>query len=91
MIDFLKQLFCKHNYIQWDELRCKFKFDDDCTMSCPITLLQCKKCGKRIILKDKDYLYNKEVLNKVNLWKKGVYNFESVDWGKVGETNDKDN
>lgn len=73
----LKQLFCKHHYVEVDEIPCTCKLLDNKTIKqCPVTLLQCEKCGKRHVIKDEDIYYNVNLLKKLKLWVKGLYNFE---------------
>lgn len=70
MIDFLKKLICiNHEYDVVQILKATYKVDETKTMDCPITLLVCKKCGKRKVLKEEDWLYTKTVLNALKLWK----------------------
>lgn len=72
-----KKLFCKHNFVERDTIPCTLKYEDGHIEDVPITLLECSKCGKRITLKDYDIYYNKTLLQKVKLWEKGLYNWES--------------
>ena len=69
MIDFLKKLFCcEHKYEIVKVLKATYKVDETKTIDCPITLLVCKKCGKRKVLRDEDWLYTKKVLKALKLW-----------------------
>lgn len=74
------KLFCKHNYVQFDQLHCTIKMDDGSLYGVPMTLMECEKCGKRIVLKDSDWCYNKNLLQKVDLWKRGLFNWEEKVW-----------
>lgn len=75
------QLLCKHNYVLYDTISCTFKFEDGEVIRVPIQLLECSKCGKRIVLKrDGNWYYNKDILHLVELWRKGLFN-----WEKLGE------
>ena len=74
------QLLCKHNYVVYDIISCTFKFEDGEVKRVPIQMLVCSKCGKRTVLKDDDFYYNSSVLKLVNLWKRGLFN-----WEKLGE------
>ena len=79
-MNWFSRFFCKHNYIVYDEIPCTFKFEDGYVSRVPIQLLVCSKCGKRIVLRDKELFYNKSVLRLVELWRKGLFN-----WEKLGE------
>ena len=74
------KLFCKHEFVQYDELPCTFKFEDDYIVKVPITLLECKKCGKRKVIRSDKWYYDDTLLAKVELWRKGQFNWEKVDW-----------
>ena len=74
---FFKQLFCSHNFQDFDRLDCTIRYEDNKVDRCPITLLICSKCGKRKVIRDRDWYYNTELLEKVKLWEKGLYNFQN--------------
>ena len=65
----LKQLFCKHKYRQVEEINCVY-ITDNKEIECPISLLECCKCKKRLIIKDADFYYRKTLLRELELWKK---------------------
>ena len=77
-MNFFAQLFCRHNYVVYDTISCTFKFENEEVKSVPIRMLVCSKCGKRKVLRDEDFYYNKNVLQLVNLWKKGLFNWEKL-------------
>lgn len=77
---FLNKLFCKHNYIIFDKINCTFTYEKDVVQSCPIILMECEYCGKRKVIKDCDWMYNQHLLEQVNLWKKGQFNFQKKVW-----------
>lgn len=81
-MNWLSKLFCKHNYIQYDYLPCTLKLEDGSIINVPMTLMQCEKCGKRIVLKDSDWCYNRDLLQKVDLWRRGFFNWEEMEWNK---------
>lgn len=86
---FLKQLFCEHHYFIWDEMPCIFELDSGIKINVPITLMECEKCGKRIVLRDTDYFYNTSLLRKINIWKKGMFDWERIE-RNVEREDDKD-
>ena len=81
-MSFFFQLFCKHNYVLYDTIDCTFKFEDGTIKRVPIRMFVCSKCGKRFVTQDENWYYNKDILKLVNLWERGLFN-----WEKLGEIN----
>ena len=67
----LKQLFCKHLYEYKGVVECTYRerMEDDKQIKL-VQFYECKKCGKRIIIKDRDYYFNDSILKQFDLWKK---------------------
>lgn len=77
-MEFLKQLFCKHKYSYVGDADCTFETDSGQIVEMPAFFHECKKCGKRIVLKNEDCFYTKTFLNQIKLWQKRQieFNFE---------------
>ena len=74
------QLFCKHNYVVYDTIPCTCRLENGQVVDVPIMLMECEKCGKRLVLKDQDWHYKLTVLQRVDLWKRGFFNWECKVW-----------
>ena len=71
MIDFLKKIFCfNHEYKAAQIIEAKYRIEGTVTLDCPITLLVCRKCGKRKVIKDYSWLYTQRTLKFLKLWEK---------------------
>jgi hypothetical protein len=84
MFGFLKRLFCKHNYGYKGVWKCTFRFmAKDKESPVPIHFFECRKCGKRKIIKESDCLYNNNILNLAKLWLKGEIDVDFSDDDRV--------
>ena len=70
------KFFCKHNFVLWRNLPCTFVLENKEKLNVPIDLLICEKCGKRKVLRSSNWFYSENLLKKVKLWEKGLFNFE---------------
>ena len=71
-----KKVFCKHNFQVYDTLPCVLTLDDGTKCDVPVTMLICSRCGKRKLIKDSDFCYNENLLQKLKLWERGEFDFE---------------
>ena len=69
---------CPHEYKLVGEIPATAVHDND-LYEVPCYFLECKNCGKRIVLREPDYNYRDSFLDMLNLWEKGQYkiNFKS--------------
>ena len=69
---------CPHEYKQVGEIHA-IAVHEGVTYDVPCYFLECKNCGKRIVLRENDYNYRDSFLDMLDLWKKGQYkiNFKS--------------
>lgn len=71
MIDFLKKLFCiNHEYDVVQIIEARYKVNATVTLDYPITLLVCRKCGKRKVINAYLWLYTQRTLKFLKLWEK---------------------
>jgi hypothetical protein len=84
MFEFLKRLFCKHNYGYKGVWNCTFRLiEKDEISSVPIYFFECRKCGKRKVIRDSDYLYNNHILDLTKLWLKGEIEVDFSDDNRI--------
>ena len=69
---------CPHEYKLIGEIPATASHDGE-VYDVPCYFLECKNCGKRIVLRENDYNYRDSFLDMLNLWEKGQYkiNFKS--------------
>jgi hypothetical protein len=69
---------CPHEYKLVGEIP-EIVVHDEVTYDVPCYFLECKNCGKRLVLRESDYNYRESFLDMLNLWEKGQYkiNFKS--------------
>lgn len=69
---------CPHEYKLVGEIPAT-AVHDGVTYDVPCYFLECKNCGKRLVLRESDYNYRESFLDMLNLWEKGQYkiNFKS--------------
>lgn len=69
LFDWVHELFCQHNYIHVGTWNCTFVYgNQEESVQCPITFLECNNCGKRLVIKEADYYYKSSVLKLAKLW-----------------------
>ena len=69
---------CPHDYKLVGEIPAT-AVHEGVTYDVPCYFLECKNCGKRLVLRESDYNYRDSFLEMLNLWEKGQYkiNFKS--------------
>lgn len=69
---------CPHDYKLVGEIPATAVHDND-LYEVPCYFLECKNCGKRLVLRENDYNYKDSFLDMLNLWEKRQYkiNFKS--------------
>lgn len=82
---------CAHEYKQVGYIPATAQ-DKEGSIDVPCYFLECKKCGKRRVLREPDFNYTEAFLEMINLWKKGEFkiNFKEYQEDENDTPNEKE-
>lgn len=63
---------CEHEYKQVGYISATVE-NDGVSLGVPCYFLECKKCGKKRVLRESDFNYKDSFLEMMNLWEKGQF------------------
>jgi len=83
MFEFLKRLFCKHNYGMVGTWSCTYSYNGKKETPVPVYFFECTKCHARKVIKDSDMYYTTHISKLIRLWLKGQIIVDFKDDGRV--------